>query len=150
MARECSQASRIGKRSMDDERLFLLTLPIHRAFCIAGTFVCVGSTFFAPSFWYIGLLVSLFFVLILVSRLRVVGLDDQQRALTLFGRGWLLATLAGCSSFVTGNILFQFCSSVPAAAVSTLAALTGLVPVYVRCQSRSTPEPLATVLHDRC
>ena len=124
----------VCRRSLDDERLFLLTLPIHRAFCIAGIFVCVGSTFFAPAFWYIGLLVSLFFVLILASRLLVVGSEDQQRALTLFGRGWLMATLAGCSSFVMGNHFFRFCTGVPAAAVSTLASLTGLVPIYVRCR----------------
>ena len=117
--------------ALDAERLFLLTKPIHRAFCVIGVIVCCASTLLAPAFWYIGLLVSLFFVIILTTRLLVVDLPDQQQALTLFGRGWLFATSLGCSSFVAGNVTLQLCTGVPDAAVATLAALTGLVPVYL-------------------
>ena len=118
-------------KALDFKRLFLLTLPIHQAFCMVGVIVCGASTLLSPAVWYPSMLISIFFVMILGARLLVVHVPDQQRALTLFGRGWLLATLFGCISFVVGNYYLQLCTAVPDVCVFLLAALTGLVPVYL-------------------
>jgi len=118
--------------SADAERLFSITHPVHRAFCIVGIAVCGSSTFLAPAFWYIGVLVSAFFVAILGARMVAIGHADQQHAITIFGRGWLAATFAGCTFFVAGNMAFHFCTNVPNVAVGTLGALTGTVPIYLQ------------------
>ena len=118
--------------SADAERLFSISHPVHRAFCIVGIAVCGSSTFLAPAFWYIGVLVSAFFIAILGARMVAVGHADQQHAITIFGRGWLAATFAGCTFFVAGNLAYHFCTSVPNVAVGTLGALTGTVPIYLQ------------------
>jgi len=117
--------------SRDAERLFSKTHAVHRAFCIVGIAVCGSSTFLAPAFWYVGVLVSAFFVAILVARMVAVSYADPQHAITIFGRGWLAATFAASTSFVAGNLAFHFCANVPNVAVGTLGALVGTVPIYL-------------------
>ena len=117
--------------SRDAERLFSSTHAVHRAFCFVGIAVCGSSTFLAPAFWYIGVLMSAYFVAILGARMVAVSYADQQHAITIFGRVWLAATFAGCTSFVAGNMAFHFCANVPNVAVGTLGALVGTVPIYL-------------------
>jgi hypothetical protein len=107
--------------------LFNAIMPVHCAFCIAGIVMSLAPIIFAPSFWFAGVLVASFFVFILGARWSVASLDDQERALAVFGLVWLAVSSTNCVAFVVGNLLYALCTDVPSAAVYTLACMT------VRC-----------------
>lgn len=130
----------------DRVALFHAMMPIHHAFCIAGLVMSLSPIIFAPSVWFANVLVALFFVLILVARWSVTSLEDQARALHLFGLQWVAASVAGCLAFVVGNILYGLCTGVPSAAVYTLACMTALVPVYLQLSGVSAAQRLANNL----
>lgn len=112
------------------EALFLALRPVHDLFCSFGVAICVAGCLISGAFWYIGTLVSIFFVGIFAARALVDGLPSQ-RAIVLFGRSWLGCTVWGCSSFVAGNMGWGLCTGVDSDAVYLLACLTSLVPVYL-------------------
>jgi len=99
-------------------------------YCGAKMIVSYAACFLFGSYVYA--LVGFHWLAILLTRLAVDKCKDQERALVLFGRGWLFCTLVGCSAFVAGNWYTSYITDVPDGGVYLLAYMMALVPVYLQ------------------
>jgi hypothetical protein len=145
-----SAGAKLGKMSTlsvaDRVMLFQAIMPVHRSFCTAGIVISLAPIIYAPSVWFAGVLAALVFVMLMASRWSMAHLEDQERALHLFGLHWLSATITNCITFVIGNSLYGLCTNVPSAAVYTLACMTGLVPMYLQLSGVSAAKRIVNNL----
>lgn len=118
------------KRVPEHVRLFQRLKTAFIAWCTASIFVALLPILFAPRYIFAALICSTSFAFALCVRLWVSNFKDQERALDLFGRAWLIVTATNCSLFVIAHHYYSFVKT-PSAVIYVSASFTVLVPVYL-------------------
>jgi len=97
------------------------------AYCLVKITVSIAAYLFFGS--YLWALIFFHAMAVLMTRLIVDKIEDQEQALVHFGLCWLFSTIVVCSTFVGGNWLNSYVTDVPDGAVWVLAYLIVLVPI---------------------